>query len=89
MNSEDAASREADSNSPPPSGVRTSLKNIGVLLVLILAIVSALGLVVALGSLADKHVDKVQMRLKSQRENRQPPDAISLPLTPSTQGLRP
>jgi hypothetical protein len=57
--------------------MNTSLKNIAVLFALILAMMGALGAVLVLGTLADQHIDKIQMRLKSQRENRQPPAAES------------
>src|SRR5262249_22598520 len=67
------------SGAMPPSGVKISLANIGILLALIGVMVLVLGTVLGLGYLADKHVDKVQRRLKSQRENRDPPGAETLP----------
>ncbi len=83
MFSDEVSNQDSASHLPKNSGLKTSLSNIGVLVALVVVMLATLGLVLGLGALADKHVDKVQMRLKSQRENRHPRDAEPIPLNPS------
>jgi hypothetical protein len=63
-------------------GLRTSLRNIGVLIILIIAILAGLGTLLALGTLADKNVEKIHRRLESQRKMRQPPDTTPIAIPP-------
>lgn len=72
--------RDAGSSRSAADGLRTSLRNVALLLGLITAMMVILGTLLAVGTFADKNMDRIHRRLDSHRKMRQPPDTTPIPI---------